>query len=872
MKSPTHPSRSLLLSVLVMLLGSIASLPLWSQRTDPTADAESSASPTGTTTVEEGDVPVEPFKIIQESNTLRWTRLSGAGAQVIVSQTGDITLVGNPSTVDCWETTLERAELDIRLSMGNQNATDEEYELGSGVVFDIQVDVQVTPLLAGVPQAGAFQKTLQIQVDAAALSGNGIYRPEQLFNKDVTSFLTSADGFRVTILSVTTSPGTLPGYVRNNVILESVCHEHYLTLPINTNNPATALAKVIEVSPYTQPVTTNPVKLNWEISTGVSDCGKSPNYQVQLLRLYNEDWANRHDETAIGAIVDWREALSIETGNDLKELELAIAEGTGYYLWRVRPIGDYYPGGIADSRNWGVWSEAPNNEDKIIIDQSSVTVNGQPESQTPYLFFYEQFDDDKNWIYGRVFTEGEEGTRISDNITYANGLQQARQTQARWNSEGLEGRRILTQTVHDYLGRPALKSLPAPVSSLAQVGFQYETGVLQYDDGNGAVLYGSLNYDAKDCNGNMSYRNPNPVNAGPVHEYYSDNNNDLGVPNADGYAFVRTLYSHDGTGRVIEQGNAGDMHRIGGGENSVDRTVKTYYATAADGEIVALFGDEAPKGEGITKTVTVDPNKVITVSYTDRSGLVIATGMYGGGNESMEEPEGYFNTSHPLGHTHGIAPMQVVDEIDNDIHLTDNIISASKRVVLFEETQFSIDYAIGDLARVSKDCGTEGECWSCDVDVKFIIHKIDGGCQSAIYATPDPNNPFIPFFPYTIDFGSNENDEIVGDCSSGYSLVMSPRQFRLGAGTYVVERRLYIGKSDPYVDEQKALVRTAVEQALTADPVASGPLTGETILSLLDKASDPTIEGTVDDIDLVDFYSLMDALVYTQPGTYSTVQ
>jgi len=72
------------------------------------------------------------------------------------------------------------------------------------------------------------------------------------------------------------------------------------------------------------------------------------------------------------------------------------------------------------------------------------------------VFYYEQFDADLNWTFGRVFTE--EG-RVSESMTFANGLNQVLQSQTRIPSKGVV---IGSQTVYDYSGRAALKSLAAP--------------------------------------------------------------------------------------------------------------------------------------------------------------------------------------------------------------------------------------------------------------------------------------------------------------------------------------------------------------------------------------------------------------------------
>src|SRR5690606_35620769 len=97
----------------------------------------------------------------------------------------------------------------------------------------------------------------------------------------------------------------------------------------------------------------DPVEFTWRSKSGCADT--FPNYQLQVLRLYNIG-PTLTDESEIKAVVDWGQALTVETGSGRRSIRLTLAEGTGYYLWRVHPIGSWYDGGIANDSNWGQWS------------------------------------------------------------------------------------------------------------------------------------------------------------------------------------------------------------------------------------------------------------------------------------------------------------------------------------------------------------------------------------------------------------------------------------------------------------------------------------------------------------------------------------
>src|SRR5690606_6050828 len=52
---------------------------------------------------------------------------------------------------------------------------------------------------------------------------------------------------------------------------------------------------------------------------------------------------------------DWKKAARYAVDGQFV-YDLTLSEGEGFYAWRVRPVGDYYPGGRSDRRNYGTWS------------------------------------------------------------------------------------------------------------------------------------------------------------------------------------------------------------------------------------------------------------------------------------------------------------------------------------------------------------------------------------------------------------------------------------------------------------------------------------------------------------------------------------
>ncbi|HLP27213.1 MAG TPA: hypothetical protein VK147_01150, partial [Candidatus Didemnitutus sp.] len=159
-----------------------------------------------------------------------------------------------------------------------------------------------------------------------------------------------------------------------------------------------------------------------------------PLHQLQILRLYNTKDEYREDPEYCQATVDWNKAQNVylysTSPDQALSTKLTLTEGTGWYVWRVRPIGNLYEGGMANDSNYGVWSVAAEQDDALnngpgglaIGSQSGITSGSSGTALSLYKasFFYEQFDADKNWRHDRVFVEDRQGGNgIAESITYA---------------------------------------------------------------------------------------------------------------------------------------------------------------------------------------------------------------------------------------------------------------------------------------------------------------------------------------------------------------------------------------------------------------------------------------------------------------------
>lgn len=583
--------------------------------------------------------------------------------------------------------------------------------------------------------------------------GSGLttgYKPEQVFSFDFTAQHPYVDYFEIT-----------PSFVGSNNLPQGlfnldVFYTEEFTYAVSSSitiNPLPIYQDLVLLD-------TNSVTFSW---TPVCALDSAPNYQFQLLRLYNKN-PLATDEESIIAEIDWNKALSIETGSNATSLKLTVTEGTGYYIWRVRPIGNYYKGGIANDTNWGAWSNVG-----PFIQSITSTPNTQNVSTfgsgTPYLFFFYQQDDNKNWIYSRTFVEGDtrdnSPINISEKMVFANSLQMVKQSQAKLNTEN---KVIANQTIQDYSGRPSLTTMAAPL---------YDQKYLAYKN-NYIKNHNDSLYTAKDFDKDHNFRNPSMIANSELTNYYSDLNPDPTIPSADGYAFSRTLYFRDGTNRPKEQSSPGETHSI---KLGTTHTIRNSNAAVSDQELIRLFGDEAPEAASVHKTIATDANNASSVSYISKEGQVIATCLSSPGGSGLDtlENDGKF---------------MVNDTITGSTQYTEYGFTSVKNITFTQLTELTLNYQITLPNYNTTFLSCFSHCRSCDYKITYFIHDVnnpDNDWQSSFQTQPS--------FPC----GINQDGELITKT--------------LNPGDYIIERRVEANTLNPdtqkhYIDEEMSDIST----------------------------------------------------------------
>jgi hypothetical protein len=583
-------------------------------------------------------------------------------------------------------------------------------------------------------------------------------------------------------------------------------------------------------------------KLNfsWTIGAGQS----FDSYDLQVLKV--EPYADG------SVMVDWNKAPILEV--NALSYEMTMAEGTGFYIWRVRPVGSYYEDGRAFWKNLGTWSahitDGLTNQlyslsgTTLVPTNSGKIVNNEMTGVSGGFFYYQQFDEDKNFTYSKNLTEN---SRQAESISYANGLNQLQQTQTRIFSQQQV---VAGQTVYDYVGRPTLQSLAAPLSKNS---LGYSSTVFN-------PLGQTRTYNASDFDTDANLYNPSTVNtSSAVGKYYSDaNTTNTYVPDAEGYPFTRSEFFPDPMGVIHRSSMPGDTKRIDNSANS--KNTLTFFDAVSQDELDAVFGSEAPLEHTVYKEIVVDPNKVTAVTYRAYSGEVLATCL----------DNAVATDLLPLGNERSVTVKNVFPK--GVVQSETRFSSTSKPFTVTNPTGMTVglNYTITPQS-FALDC--ESICKSCDYRVEIKI-------TSVLEPTVRGKNLIINFkvnpkvlanCDYGIAqivWGSNLFNEVTytepstaGGSPFGFTNGTEVTSINLPQGTYMIEKKVYVDNKpvnafNSYLDLAKLeLINKAKNWTLNQNccgphPIEEPYVCGEKP-AFCEPASDLFV--TASDPDFVDF-------------------
>jgi len=464
---------------------------------------------------------------------------------------------------------------------------------------------------------------------------------------------------RLTVTSVT---GTVPGNLRLKVDYQAK-YKYHLHSSSNINYQSVKLISLQE----------SKVMLSWSShSSNGANKDYFDSYDLEILKVDPKKGSGG----SYTLYKDWSKALKVRVDGGTRSYAFMPSSGEGYYVWRVRPIGSQYSGGATNVKNIGEWSNL--SVDAVLSNfyTSASTDGGQkfvgtiPPAYKPgggsanNEFFIEQsFEQGKNWSYMQQFAEGGKRKEV---VTYANGLNQVRQTQTKLNSRDEV---VANATVYDYSGRGALNTMMAPTQKSY---FEYDNHFMISSSTGG--VYSAADFDT---DGKM-FAPESVKSTSSLSQYYGDENNGtmdgLYVADGEGQTYTRNVYTPDATGRVWVQGGVGEVLKLGDPTNvSGTHNTVVEYGSVAQQELDYIFGNEAPLAENVYKTSTRDPNGVTSINYMTKKGEVLATMLDGA------RVTDYSDRLTPVG---GMQTITVEDALPEGLLSSDGFSSSSSKTLM----------------------------------------------------------------------------------------------------------------------------------------------------------------------------------------------
>ncbi len=406
---------------------------------------------------------------------------------------------------------------------------------------------------------------------------------------------------------------------------------------------------------------------------------------------------------------------------------------TGRLYFRIRAVSTFSNfQGVSDDIKTGEWT---------YFKSSSAYLAGNIHlSNIVYheISFTEAFENEKNWIYGVAYAEG--GKNVSS-VSIYDGGNKARQGITYNTSDNVT---LISESKFDNEGRQTISIIPAPIHG-RKLGYH----------NNFNLAFDGTTFEEED----IDITNPLPLLSPTTGEsgaaqYFSANNqftDDLfraAIPDAQGYVYSQTLYRNDGSGRIERVGGIGSEFQANG-----NHAVQTFYGSPTSTELKRLFGNNVSyyvdgvdvlkeHMEGYRKDMVRDANGQYSVTYYDKRGHVIATGLSG------EAPLNLIALEDQ-------NPVAVETSLNDNNNAIDPLTLKSEHTFLntIENNIITLNYDIE---------GAVNEINTQTVNVAGQVLTVGSLCSTCRYdltiEVKDQNGVSMGFSPYTYEFYNSNNN------------------------------------------------------------------------------------------------------------------
>ncbi len=269
---------------------------------------------------------------------------------------------------------------------------------------------------------------------------------------------------------------------------------------------------------------------------------------------------------------------------------------------------------------------------------------------------------------------------------------------------------MVAESLYDFEGRNSLGILAVPATDAKltfKSGFNNFQSVDPKVSENTSSSRKKFNYD------NRRLENSIVDNTSGAGNYYSSANSLSSIhkdyiPDAEGFVYSQTEYLNDGTGRIARQSGIGKEFKMDG-----NHITRYFYGNATSEELIRLFGSNVGNATHYKKSLVVDPNGQVNVSYVDQAGRTIATALAGDKPANVTALESLTNLD--------LKPLSVdisdKNEFENGISVTTH-----KLLNTSPNTNYNFKYGVDALGSFITGLG----CQTCSYDLKITLTDPDG--------------------------------------------------------------------------------------------------------------------------------------------------
>ncbi|MBL0910918.1 MAG: hypothetical protein IBJ09_00990 [Bacteroidia bacterium] len=435
----------------------------------------------------------------------------------------------------------------------------------------------------------------------------------------------------------------------------------------------------------------------------------------------------------------------------------------GYVCARIRPVTKGGPN--LDKDLYGNWSVDPTNAGNLMV-------SGLPSHSFIKLSLSDGTNDQINNLNAQYSIAFSEDGKILPQGTYADGSMRVRQTniaaaveETDINTYNKKG--IVSETIYDFLGRPAVSTLPG----VTENGFFYKPDYNQNQAGN---KYSYLDFDFDTPVPGTCYSEAAGMGtARGVSNYYSPANpvqtaQQARVPDAEKFPFTRIIYEADNASRPKIQSGAGYDFRIGSGHET-----RYVYGNPSQTDLNRLFGTDAGYAGYYQKSMIVDANGQVGITYTDITGKTIATSLAGLSPESLDPLVN--DEDDPLQSLGEEVTEDLLDISTQNPHGEQNLLSqdgtsytVNRFILVTSEKEYRFEYGFTPedfsdncIPDFCADCVYDLEISVTDECGNYVVgnagltgpyrERIPG---SALNAECEANDPFTFSADVTLDLGA----------------------------------------------------------------------------------------------------------------------